>query len=76
LRDYIDFNTEIRKNATNEFDNDFLKLMNNAVFGKTMESLRNRVNVHLVMDPVRCKKLAAQPTVQHFKIINHDLVMM
>jgi len=50
--------------------------MNNAVFGKTMESLRNRVNVHLVMDPVRCKKLVAQPTVQRFEIINHDLVMM
>ena len=50
--------------------------MNNAVFGKTMESLRNRVNIHLVMDPVRCKKPAARPTIQRFEIINTDLVMM
>ena len=50
--------------------------MNNAVFGKTMESLRNRVNVHLVMDPVRCQKLAARPTLQRFEIINTDLVML
>lgn len=41
-----------------------------------MESLRNRVNVHLVMDPVRCKKLAARPTLQRMEIINPDLVMM
>ena len=76
LRNYIDFNTEKRKHATNDFDKDFYKLMNNAVFGKTMESIRNRVNIHLVMDPVRCKKLAARPTIQRFEIINTDLVMM
>ena len=73
---YIDFNTEKRKNAANDFEKDFYKLMNNAVFGKTMESLRNRVNVHLVMDPVRCKKLAARPTLESIEIINSDLVMM
>ena len=76
LREYIDFNTEQRKNATNEFEKDFYKLMNNAVFGKTMESLRNRVNVHLVMDPVRFKKLVARPTLRQAEIINHDLVMV
>jgi len=76
LREYIDFNIEKRKHATNDFDKDFYKLMNNAVFGKTMESLRNSVNIHLVMDPVRCKKLAARPTIQRFEIINMDLVMM
>ena len=76
LREYIDFNTKQRKNATNEFEKDFYKLMNNAVFGKTMESLRNRVNVHLVMDPVRFKKLAVRPTLRQAEIINHDLVMV
>ena len=48
MKEYIDFNTEKGMNAANNFEKDFLKLMINSVYGKTMENLQKRINVKLV----------------------------
>ncbi|KAL9959301.1 hypothetical protein ACROYT_G032614 [Oculina patagonica] len=74
LKQYIDFNTEKRKNAKNAFEKDFFKLMNNSVFGKTMENLRKRVDVRLVTNTNKLLKLTSKPTYVSSKIFNEDLV--
>ena len=48
MKKYIDFNTEKRMNAANDFEKDLLKLMINSVYGKTMENLQKRINVRLI----------------------------
>ena len=74
LKPYIDKNTNLRAQAKNNFEKDFFKLMNNSVFGKTMENIRNRVNVKLVNTGEQFKKLTAKPNYESRKIFNENLV--
>ena len=74
LKPYIDKNTNLRTQAKNNFEKDFFKLMNNSVFGKTMENIRNRVNVKLVNTGEKFKKLVAKPNYESRKIFNENLV--
>ena len=74
LAKYINFNTEKRMNAKNAFEKDFFKLLNNSVFGKTMENIRKRVDVRLVTDKKKLSKLASKPTFVNSKIFSEDLV--
>ena len=74
LKEYIDFNTEKRKEAKNSFEKDFFKLMNNSVFGKTMENIRKRCNVYLETDPNHLLRQTAKPTFVGCKIFHENLV--
>ena len=74
MKHYINFNTQKRTNAKNAFEKDFFKLMNNSVFGKTMENLRKRVDVRLVTDEKKLIKLTSKPTYVSRKIFNKNLV--
>ena len=70
LKQYINFNTEKQKHAKNSFEKDFFKLMNNSVFGKTMENLCKRVDVRLATNEKKLGKLTSKPTFISSKIFN------
>ena len=74
LKKYIALNTDLRTKAKNEFEKDFFKLMNNSVFGKTMQNIRNRSVIKLVTDKIKAEKLAAKPNFKHCNIFNEDLI--
>ena len=73
LKPYIDLNTELRTKAKNDFEKDFFKLMNNSVFGKTMENIRNRVDIRLVTNEDQARKLISKPNYQHRTIFCENL---
>ena len=71
LKVYIDTNTELRKNAKNEFEKNFFKLMNNSVFGKTMENVRYH---SVVTSEKRRKRLVSEPNYHSCKKFSDHLM--
>ena len=76
LKEYIDINTELRKKATNDFEKDFFKLMNNAVFGKTMENVRKHRDIKLVKSDKKRNKLLSEPNFHTMKLIDNKLAII
>ena len=74
MKPYIEMNTNLRAKAKNNFEKDFYKLMNISVFGKTMENIRNRVNVKLVNTEEKLRKLVSKPNFKSCKIFSENLV--
>lgn len=74
LRQFIAFNTGMRTLAKGKFLKDFFKLMNNAVYGKTLEDVRKRVKVNLVTNENQLALLVNKPTFVKCKVFNGSLV--
>ena len=66
-------NTELRKLARNDFEKDLFKLMNNSVFGKTMENIRKRRKIKLVTTDKKRSKLVSEPNFHAMNLISEDL---
>ena len=67
-------NTKLRTEAKNEFEKDFFKLMNNSVFGKNMENVRNHRDIKLVTTDERRNKLVSEPNCHSAKHFSENLL--
>ena len=74
MEPYIRKNTELRKTAANSFEKDFFKLMNNSVFGKTIENIRKRQNIELVDNRKKAAKLTSRPNFDRATIFDKHLI--
>ena len=74
LKKFVDFNTDNRKNASNNFEEDFFKLMINSVFGKTMENLRKIICVELINNAKDYIKCVSRPSFVSQKIFSKSFV--
>ena len=74
MKKYIDKNTELRMQSKNDFESDFFKLMNNSVFGKTMENIRKRTDIRLVTTQEQAEKYINKPNYVHRTTFSDNLV--
>ena len=75
LKKYIDFNTDKRKNVANSFEKDLFKLMNNSVFGKTMENLGKTISAELVNNAKDYVKCISKPSFISQKVFSKNLLL-
>ena len=73
MKSYINFNTQKRKESTNESDKNHFKLMNNAVYGKTMENMRKRVKIRVVKNSQDFITYTSRPTPVNWKVFENNL---
>ena len=73
LKPYIDMNTKLRKTAKNDFEKDLFKLINNSVFGKTMENIRKHRDIKLVTTDKKRSKLVSETNYHTINLISEDL---
>ena len=77
LNPYIEFNSQKRKESAHiKFKSDFFKLMNNAVYGKTIEDIRKRSSVDIVKDQKKAKKLISKPQFKGFQILSDEVTIV
>ena len=74
LKTYIDFNTQLRTAATNDFEKDFFKLMNNSVFGRTMENIRKHRNIKLVTTEEKYLRTVMKPNFKSGVLFGENLM--
>ena len=74
LKPFIDINADLRKKAKNYFEKDFFRLMNNAVFGKTLENVRKHRDIKLVTTERRRNYLLPQPNYHATKFFIENLL--
>ena len=74
MKPYIDFNTKLRTAATNGFEKDFFKLMNNSVFGKTMENIRKHRNIKLVTNKDKYLRTVMKPNFKSGVLFGESLM--
>ena len=76
LNPYINMNTMLRTNTTNDFFKDFFKLKNNTVFGKTIENVGKHRDIKIVTTNKQWNKFASEPNYLTIKYISEDLLIM
>ena len=75
MKNYINFNTEKRKNAANSFERKIFKLMINGVFGKTTENLRKRISVRLVNNKKKFLNILADQLILLIKSLTNIMLL-